>query len=114
MGIRVRARGGAESPIVAEAQGQAYEKGIRPGDIVTHVGGASTRSPAAAHALDAERLVNVESGWDYVTVRVRLPPSLAVRGNGAEGQVAMRHRRSFPGAVTASGLVQLGPHNGTA
>lgn len=78
------------------------------------MGGASTRSPAAAHALDAERLVNVESGWDYVTVRVRLPPSLAVRGNGAEGQVAMRHRRSFPGAVTASGLVQLDPHNGTA
>ena len=34
-----------------------------------HEGGASTSSPAAAHALDAERLVNVESGWDYVTVR---------------------------------------------
>ena len=46
---------------------------------------------------------------------MRLPPSLSERGNGAEGQVAMRHRQSFPGAVTASGLVQLGSrHNGTA
>jgi hypothetical protein len=80
-------------------------------------------STAAPHALDAERLVNVDSGWDYVTVRAR-PLPLPARDDKAESRggartadevgVATRHRRSFPGSVTARGLVQLGrQHNQT-
>ena len=40
-----------------------------------HVGEGS--SAAAPHALDAERLINVDSGWDYVTVRARPLPEPA-------------------------------------
>ena len=78
-------------------------------------------SAAAPHALDAERLINVDSGWDYVTVRAR-PPPLPAREDQAESrggartaeEIATRHRRSFPGSVTARGVVQLGRrHNQT-
>ena len=78
-------------------------------------------STSAPHALDAERLVNVDSGWDYVTVRARPPPMPACEdqaesrgGARTAEELATRHRRSFPGSVTARGVVQLGRrHNRT-
>ena len=38
---------------------------------------AEASSTSAPHALDAERLINVDSGWDYVTVRARPLPEPA-------------------------------------
>ena len=64
------------------------------------------------HYTKGERLINVDSGWDYVTLRVRpeagAGPEAARRGaRAAARDNPPRHRRSFSGAVTACGAVQL-------
>ena len=56
--------------------------------------------------FEEQRLTNVESGWDYVTLRV-FEHGRAAAQTTTRGRISTQIRREFPGAVSASGVVEL-------
>lgn len=62
---------------------------------------------AGPYELDQHKLGFVDSGWDYVTLRVTRGGKSDAGGRGAMAGATTRYREEFPGAVSAGAVVEL-------
>ena len=62
---------------------------------------------AGPYELDQHKLGFVDSGWDYVTLRVTRGGKSDAGGRGATAGATTRYRDEFPGAVSAGAVVEL-------